>query len=81
MSSERCTGPDIAFLSPLDVLDDLSSGELIRVTEGPERCPGPYQPDMPNTSSNMFKVGSHRISFRRDEATGLHHLLSMDLFR
>jgi hypothetical protein len=55
MSSERCTGPDIAFLSPLDVLDDLSSGELIRVTEGPERCPGPYQPDMPNTSSNMFK--------------------------
>jgi len=40
----------------------MSSGELIRVTEGPERCPGPYKPDMPNTSSNMFKVGSQQLA-------------------
>jgi hypothetical protein len=59
-------GYDIAFLSlsPLEVLDDLSSGELFRVTEGPERCPGPYQPDTPNTSSNMFKSSQRLASGR-----------------
>jgi hypothetical protein len=70
MSSVRRTGPPAQdttsrfSLSPLEVLDDLSSGELFRVTEGPERCPGPYQPDTPNTSSNMFKSSQRLASGR-----------------